>query len=317
MTMRTEFSECVNLPLGPSGSLIPLAGVAATVFASNTSGADIGGALPVFKDRISNIPGNNITDSAGNVSFYLSQGDYNIHLADTHIPVRFSSYVRAFTSVTSGIAADYASLLSTIQGMQSRAWEEHLMSVTGTNTTTSASYAFIGDGVPRIHVQGPTALGISYEAIWAESVAGASRAAIFINGPTGSFQLMIDGNGNLQTQAASRGTTVAVNNWGKLVTCKFGLVSSQAPAYVDDVVTGPQATAIVFGNTTNGALSYELGGSVMASTVQPIEAGGMCWVFVDPGSYFSFDYEVDVMYKISSGTLSVKERTMRVLKAPL
>lgn len=95
---RVQFVETVMIPGGPGGTLIPVAGVAATPYNINLDGSE-GSQATAYVDRTSMTqPDSLATDSSGSVVFWLDAGDYNIHMDDQQSPPRITSYVRGFTA---------------------------------------------------------------------------------------------------------------------------------------------------------------------------------------------------------------------------
>jgi microcystin-dependent protein len=99
---RAQFVETVTLPLGPGGSLIPVAGIGTTPLAVNPDGSE-GQQAAAYAGRTGNTLASSLaTDSTGTVSYWLDDGDYDIHFQDQQNPPRVQAYVRGFSA---GVAA--------------------------------------------------------------------------------------------------------------------------------------------------------------------------------------------------------------------
>lgn len=313
--IRTQFSETVLKPWGPNGSLIAAEGVLAIPYAAFTDGSDLGVAHAwAERDPNSSIAAaSTSTDESGTVAYYLDAGDYNIHFSDTHIPSRFDPYIRGFSSVPSGISADFVSLQSTFLSMESRKWTQHSLQIDGTDVVNSASFQAYGD-IIGLTISGETMVMFWYEAIWSETVVGSSRAAIIVTGPDGWSEVSTYADGAVAAEEAGRGATNIANQWGKLVSCPIGLVSTSAPAYTTDGING-QANAIALASTDQIAYSLNSGTVIYNPATATTNLGGPCCLLVDPGPG-DVPIEFSVQYKIATGTASVKNRVMHLMVAP-
>jgi len=139
-------------------------------------------------------------------------------------------------------------------------------------------------------------IAIGFNAEWKESVAAASRAAIFI----GATQLKVWN----QTVAAplQAASEVGADVYAPLASCSLGLVGF-AISGVSGVATGQIVGG--FGDTTIAA-HLEVGGTVeQIASRMPI--AGLCYVFAAAGTY-----DVSVQFKSSSGSVTVKNRKLWV-----
>lgn len=180
------------------------------------------------------------------------------------------------------------------------------LSVAPSQSTTSATYTTLGtpDQVTGIVLPTNGLIAVWYQAIWAESVAGAARAAIFI----GSNQLVVQANsgGVAQpyVQAAATGSASLSGLNLPLFTIPQGLGSSNASvAYGNDVTTG-QATGMAGTN----AASYEVNNSGVFSQ-NVFGAGGPCYIDNLPAG----TYTISVRFKASSGQVAAVNRRLRVV----
>ena len=99
MALREQFSETVTAPLGIGGALIPISGIATTVFNVNPDGTE-GTQATAFAGRTGPTAAPSVvTDTGGEVSFWLDPGEYNVHFDDQQIPPRIPSFIRGFAAV--------------------------------------------------------------------------------------------------------------------------------------------------------------------------------------------------------------------------
>ena len=108
---RAEFYETVTVPLGPGGSMIPVAGISATPYSINFDGS-VGEQAVAYDARVGiSLASSMITDATGTVSFWLEMGDYDVVFADTHAAPRINSFTRGFCAAS----LDPASLIDAAQ----------------------------------------------------------------------------------------------------------------------------------------------------------------------------------------------------------
>lgn len=168
----------------------------------------------------------------------------------------------------------------------------------GTLTTpdTVASVVMPTDGL----------LLVSYDALWKCSVAGAGRAALFI----GANQMSARRNAN-GDQGAQAARIVTENVYSALSSGAIGLLSGSTTAGM----SAPPTTGRALGFAYSGSdgLTYEINGVPLdASSSNAAEwnlgfTGGVCLVEAAAGSY-----DISVQFKSSSGSVTAKERRLRV-----
>lgn len=95
---RVNFYETVTLPIGPGGSLIPVEGVATTIYTINPDGTEGSEGVAYAGRTGSTVAPSLETDATGTVSYWLDTGDYNIHFDDAQTPPRITSYIRGFSA---------------------------------------------------------------------------------------------------------------------------------------------------------------------------------------------------------------------------
>ena len=173
------------------------------------------------------------------------------------------------------------------------------VNIAGPHSTGSTTYTTLTtpDQVSGIVLSTNGKIIVDYQATWQESVAGAARAAIFLN----ANQLQVSAT----PEAAATGAgSAGVNHplasfWGGL--------ASMAQAVSADVTTGQAiggvaGTGIVPQIDLNGSVSG-LWGAQSGTTV----FGGSCEIFAAAGTY-----TVSVQFKASSGSVTASNRHLWV-----
>lgn len=304
MAFRAQFFETITAPLGNSNGVIPIEGMSAIPYVCNQDGSD-GPQAPAFVDTSSPDTILPVSDNLGRVAFYLDPGNYNIHFEDQNRPPRIKSFVRDFTSVSVISASEIATLNGYISDLDISQWHTYGLSIPGQDFIPSSAYSLLAtaDSLPSVNATGTRNLiGVWYRAVWQESVAGAAKAAIFIN----NNQLVVPSNGGPVAQAAMKLAGTAANFDTPLSSYPAGLITflSSPTSYSGDVVTG-QAQAIV---NSNGNLSDNINNT---SNQRP-NAGGPCWI-VSPGAG---TFQISVRYLVTSGSGLVKNRVLRAASIP-
>lgn len=142
-------------------------------------------------------------------------------------------------------------------------------------------------------------IAVAYQAQWQQSVAAAARAAIFI----GSNQLKVQKNDTSAptTTAAMMASGTALD--GALNSYGGGLAGGDP----NTGYTAPVTTGQAVGSMSTGTYlaSSEVGG--IAVTLALGAAFGACYIFAAAGSY-----DISVMFKSSSGSVTVKNRSLWV-----
>jgi hypothetical protein len=125
---------------------------------------------------------------------------------------------------------------------------------------------------------------VGYQATWQTSVAGAARAALFLNGV--QVQIARSGNGSPVAAETNVETAGAVGHFVVLSSAGNGLVSLGAEAYIG-AYTGDVTT-----------------GQILSAVIQD---GGPCCIFAAAGTY-----KVSVQFKATSGRVTAKNRKLWV-----
>jgi microcystin-dependent protein len=95
---RVQFVETVAVPTGPSGSLVPIAGIGTIPIFVNADGSE-GSQAPAYAGRTGATTAPSLaTDASGTVAYWLNSGDYNIHFQDQQSPARIAAYIRGFNA---------------------------------------------------------------------------------------------------------------------------------------------------------------------------------------------------------------------------
>jgi hypothetical protein len=207
---------------------------------------------------------------------------------------------------TGAVAADNldATTITTKLGLSGQSVTRRGKSIiTASESRTNTAYGLMTtpDRVTGIVLPTDGLIAIGYQATWQESVAGASRAAVFI----GANQLKVSNAGFTSpgTQAAATNASVAAADRSLTMTAA-GLVSNtQNSAYTGDVTTGQLLGNA--GTSGGGNLIAEVGGTVSTFGSQLI--GGPCFVFAAAGTY-----DISIQFKASSGSVTVRDRKLWV-----
>lgn len=147
---------------------------------------------------------------------------------------------------------------------------------------------------------------VAYQATWQESVSGAGRAAICLNGTQQMVAAPAATAGTstaVTVAAATTGATAGTDH--ALASSSVGLISaSTGLAYTGDVTTGQSVGLAPY--SPSGTIGCELGTSVF-SLPAGVGAGGHCEIFAAAGTY-----DVSIQFKASSGSVSAKNRRLWV-----
>lgn len=171
-------------------------------------------------------------------------------------------------------------------------------------TAASASAGLTtADQVSNLVLPTDGLIAILYQATWQESVAGAARAAIFL----GANQLSIrSAAGAPITQAAATASTSTTAVDLHLGTSNLGIGSmyGQGTSAVGTDVTTGQVLGSINGPTSGPTFQN---GAAPAGRYSEGVGWGLCPVFAAAGTY-----TISVQFKVSSGTLTVKNRKLWV-----
>jgi hypothetical protein len=212
-------------------------------------------------------------------------------------------YVLVPAAATSIVSGDIANVAGLVSGLSTGSNGTSIVSAT--QATSSSSYTLLGtpDEVTGIYLPTGGLISVWYQATWAESVAGAARAAIFVG--TNQLKVASQADEAAVTQAAATNASVAsVNN--PLWSSASGLVSSTySTGYSGDATTGQ----VVGSGVGNQAM--ETNGSVHPGVGNGAWSGGPCSIFAAAGTY-----TISVQYKTSSGSVSASNRKLWVQVLP-
>lgn len=153
-------------------------------------------------------------------------------------------------------------------------------------------------------------IAVSYQALWQESVAGAGRAALFLGSNQVQVQADMAGPRGPVTQAAVTGGFAAAVDL-PLCTFPLGLICPGAGnAFSADVTTG-QVLGF-YGADVNRPAKIEVNGTpsvvgFTGGTVPTSGFGGTCLIKAAASTY-----DVSVQFKSSSGSVTAKNRELRV-----
>lgn len=154
-------------------------------------------------------------------------------------------------------------------------------------TNTAYGLLTTPDRVRNVVLPTDGLIAISYQAMWKESVIDAARVAIFV----GANQLKRPSTGTVPVVQDAGMTGIGTANVYNLVAASHkGLVSAASSAgYTGDVTTG----------------------QIMGGATSADQFGGPCYVFAAAGTY-----DISVQFKASSGSVTAKERKLRVWVQP-
>lgn len=177
-----------------------------------------------------------------------------------------------------------------------------VISASGTRTNTAFGALDNGPDVVRgIVLPTDGLIAVSYKATWQESVSGAGFAAIFLG--ANQLQALTSAGGNgLQCARTAAGSP----NIDRILTSSMvGLVTAGQAAgnAAADVTTGQVAGLI--GDTLG--VTYGIGSFGVRSGDDGLGAGGVVLIEAAAGTY-----DVSVQFKSSSGSVTVKNRRLRV-----
>jgi hypothetical protein len=154
-------------------------------------------------------------------------------------------------------------------------------------TNTSFGTLTTADQISNVELSENGLLLVDYRALWKQSVStqGQGRAAIFLNET--QLKFVRSSSASPEVQEASRVNEGFQTKFGLLSSDEVGLVnvSQEGPEYTGDVATG-QSTGL---QGPSGPF------------------GGFCVIFAAAGTY-----NVSIRYKALTGSVSAKNRTLRV-----
>lgn len=209
--------------------------------------------------------------------------------ADGAGTVPASSLVLAYVLVPAAATSIVTANIANVVGVMSAGLGGGASIISGSDTYTGTSYGLMGhpDQVPNLVLPSDGVFVVAYQATWQESVgAGASRAAIFLNGN----QLKAN-NGTspaAPTVQEASGSGFANSNTPLATQGGAGLVGGGgAAAYTGDVTTG------------------QLIGATLLTGVTTALGGAPCVIFAAAGTY-----TISVQFKASSGTVTVSNRRL-------
>ncbi len=176
-----------------------------------------------------------------------------------------------------------------------------LIAVPASETRNNTTYGVMPtpDQVTNIVMGTSGIIRVWYQALWAEAVSGAARAAIFI-GPT-QLQVAVPGSIPANSECGTLASSTT-GIYGVLATTNLGIGSTSTQGVgttLADVTTGQ-----VFGASTAPNLTV---GGVAANSVW-----GACSIFAAPGTY-----TVSVQFRSTSGLVYVSNRRLYVQVTPL
>lgn len=181
-------------------------------------------------------------------------------------------------------------------------------SVTTSQSRTNTAYGLLAtaDQISDVVVPASGLLVVDFWATWEQSVADAARAAIFLEGnQLKTPARLAAADGTPGAQAATHPASTGIES--VLQSCPFGLIGHHLGSdYAGNVTTG-QARAFVPGAGGGTGSTFEIGATSFTTDTHPMSASGPCVIEVDPGTY-----DISVQFKASAGSVTVKNRKLRV-----
>lgn len=179
------------------------------------------------------------------------------------------------------------------------------------------------DTVAGVELVRPGLLAIAYRALWKESVSGAARAAVFINGAQLQLYRALASSGS-QNQALAQAGYIngagATDTFWLLQTMPWGLVSYGASGGVSGGVLPADTVPVALGLATYGGFpgfqweennASQYGMQITAGANVALAGGGQVLVPMPAGVY-----DVDVRFKSASGSVHAKQRKLLVEGRP-
>jgi hypothetical protein len=146
-------------------------------------------------------------------------------------------------------------------------------------------------------------LFVAYRALWKESTGGAARAALFLNGA--QLKVPYADAADPVTQEARIATGAASNVYEHLLSFPGGLVgTSSGTAKNAPPGTGMAQAAVVASGPSD---NFNMNAGATALTFTQTVLGGACLIEADAGTY-----DVAVQFRATSGSVTVKDRRLKV-----
>jgi hypothetical protein len=178
---------------------------------------------------------------------------------------------------------------------------ENTSSTTYTTLTTS-------DRVDNVHVGEDSILVVLYRAVWESSVAGAGRAAIFLNENQLQTATPVDTAPIAQETQTDTGAGGIAQVLGTRAQGMDNYIQPTALAadpvdYTDDVATGQVAGGMglewFYRDSANGD------GTGTTLVQSRMGGGGPCYIFTSAGTY-----SISIRYRATSGSVTVRDRRL-------
>jgi microcystin-dependent protein len=109
---RAHFYHVITRRDPVSGELEPLEDILATVFNVNAAGVE-GSEATGFAARTGSVVASGLSDANGTISFWLDDGDYNVHFTDTDSPDRITNFQVGASAVSGALGGIDLEQLST------------------------------------------------------------------------------------------------------------------------------------------------------------------------------------------------------------
>jgi hypothetical protein len=207
-------------------------------------------------------------------------------------------------SVTADMLAD--SLVAALGVNDSEGVRRGKSIIAAEESRTNVAYGKLTtpDEVQNVVLPADGLIVVGYHALWKESVADASRAAIFIGANQLTIASSVQGGAARATAAVQGGTA---DKYRTLTSFSGGLLSTSSdtsPAHTN-IATGQVLGA--YAGSTSGIATWEVGTQAPLLQADENALGGLVCVFAAAGTY-----TVSVQFKASSGSVTAKERKLWV-----
>jgi hypothetical protein len=175
-------------------------------------------------------------------------------------------------------------------------------------TRTNAAYGLLPtpDRVAGVTLPQDGYVIVGYQAMWQQSVSGGAAAALFLG--ANQLQVQYAGANAPVVQSAMTSGAAGINADLPLFTFPQGLATVDAPgAFAPDVSTGQAAGAV--GTSTKQILAqFGSSGGIALDGGATVFSAGLCWIEAAAGTY-----DVSVQFKATTGSVTVKNRRLKVL----
>lgn len=259
-------------------------------------------AAPVNTAPLSNTPADtNVVDADQLNEKFDRLYDYLTAGVDTFAAGSVNAAALASEAVTADkLAPSVASAIGMSQTSKKRRGK-CVIATEESRTNTAFGTLTTPDLVEDLVLESDGLIFIAYRALWKQSATGnAAKAALFL----GENQVKIarEGLGNVTQAATPDNTSAGTTYYGHLQSFPGGLMSN----FLDQVLAAPDTAGQIHGISGNAG-AVMLGATNVNDVVHSAGFGGICVLEAAAGTY-----DVSVRFAATSGSVTVKERKLRV-----